>query len=54
MLSEVSQKTFRPKRKNILFAVSNPCFELWLYLHVAECPLDKDITSNMMEKNVTK
>jgi hypothetical protein len=50
MLSEVSQKTFRQKRKNILFAVSNPCFELWLYLHVAECPLDKDITSNMMEK----
>ena len=36
MLSDISRKTFRRKRKNILLAVSNPCFELWLFLHVSE------------------
>lgn len=36
MLSEVARKTFRRKRRNILLAVSNPCFELWLYLHVSD------------------
>lgn len=36
MLSDVARKTFRRKRRNILLAVSNPCFELWLYLHVSD------------------
>ena len=35
-LADISQKTFRKKRKNILMAVSNPCFEVWLFLHVSD------------------
>lgn len=35
-LAAISQKTFRRKRKNILLAVSNPCFEIWLFLHASE------------------
>lgn len=51
MLAEVSQKTFRKKRKNILLAVSNPCFELWLYLHVAEWPPSiQTISAQKMER----
>ena len=50
MLSEISQKTFRKKRKNILLAVSKPCFELWLFLHVSKWDSSiQTISSKKME-----
>ena len=53
MLSEISQKTFRKKRRNIIFAVSNPCFELWLFLHVSEWDSNiTTITSKEMERKL--
>lgn len=51
MLSEISQKTFRRKRKNILLAVSKPCFELWLFLHVSEWDASiHSVSSQKMER----
>ncbi len=53
MLAEISQKTFRKKKKNIILAVSNPCFELWLFLHVSEWDSGIiTITSKEMEKKL--
>ncbi|MDY0289165.1 MAG: RloB family protein [Sphaerochaeta sp.] len=42
------------QRKPIRLVVSSPCFELWLYLHVAEMPTEAILTSEDMETKIRK
>ncbi len=42
------------QRKPIRLVVSSPCFELWLYLHVAEMPDEAILTSEEMEAKIRK
>jgi len=51
-ISEVMGK--RVCRLNIRVAISNPCFELWLYLHFAKLPSDPVSNSKMMVKLLRK
>lgn len=45
-IKEVSHKSIQ--RQPISLAVSSPCFELWLYLHVAEMPSEPILESEDM------
>lgn len=53
MLQDVCRHTFKLRngRDRIELAVSNPCFELWLYLHHQEWN-SGNVTSKVMEKNL--
>jgi RloB-like protein len=39
-------------QKGIRIALSNPCFELWLLLHFAEFPTEKQLTRAQIEKRI--
>lgn len=50
MLSEVCSRAVRGKRLRVRLAISNPCFELWLYLHYAEWHAGQYSSSRDMKK----
>ncbi len=51
MLAEVAQKSLK---KNFRLAVSNPCFELWLYLHLGDIDPDRNLSPKEMEELLRK
>jgi hypothetical protein len=52
LLSDICSQAIRGKHKALL-AISNPCFELWLYLHHADWTHGK-VSSKMIETHLRK
>lgn len=51
-VGDLAQVATQCEQSGIGLAVSNPCFEVWLYLHYAELPVEEIIDCKSMKKKL--